>query len=84
MSAAPWGKVYTERESYLNSRGNIRPQDLLPYAGQWVAWSADGTQIVAHHDDLVVVAERVLAAGIDSQDVILEWLPTEENFEALL
>ena len=78
------GKAYTERDTYVKNRSKYLPQDLLPYAGQWVAWYGDGSRIVAHHEDVVVVAEQVLAAGIDSEDVVLECLPPKENFEELL
>jgi hypothetical protein len=48
-----------------------RPQPApLEYAGQWVAWNKDETQIIAHGTDVAEVRAAAIAAGED--DPILE------------
>ena len=32
---------------FLENRANFPPEGLVPYSGCWVAWSPDGTHIVA-------------------------------------
>ena len=64
-------------DAYVKNRCGHSPDELALYADQWVAWSADGTAVVAHHADLVEVAAMVKAAGIDSEEVHLEWIPPD-------
>jgi len=42
----------------------------MEYAGQWVAWNKDETQIIAHGTDVAKVRAAAIAAGED--DPILE------------
>ena len=43
------------------------------YAGQWVAWNKEGTEIVAHGRELSVVHDAAIAAG--HLDCVLEKVP---------
>jgi hypothetical protein len=60
---------------YNENRTKIPPEDLVPYAGQWVAWTPDGTRIVAHGEDMLTVAAQMRAAGLDPSDVVWEAIP---------
>jgi len=51
--------------------------DLKPFDGQWVAFSADGRRIVANGDSIGQLSERVSAACEDLQEVVLERIEIE-------
>jgi hypothetical protein len=84
MNEKPTGKVWLERDTYVTNRSRFTPDELAPYGNQWVAWSADGSKIVAHHEDLLQVTEQVKAAGYDSEDVLREYIPPGGEVETLL
>jgi hypothetical protein len=60
---------------YAANRSKVNPEDLLPYAEQWVAWSRDGSQIVDHHIELAVLVQQLEQAGIDREDVVFDHIP---------
>jgi hypothetical protein len=71
-------------EVFRANRSQLDPDDLLPYQNQWMVWSADGLTIVAHDEDLEQVAQQVRQAGIDWEDLVLEFIPPEEEIDSLL
>lgn len=72
------------RDVYIANRYKFLPDDLLPYAEEWVAWNRDGSRIVAHHRDLLEVGRMLDEAGIDQEDVNFEWIPPGGEIESLL
>ncbi len=46
--------------TYRESRAGFSTNDLAPYDGQWVAFSADGHRVVASANTVKEVAEREL------------------------
>jgi hypothetical protein len=78
------GKVRVDRETYLANRERHSLAELSRYGDQWVAWSADGSRVLAHDADPLRVAEQVRAAGVDSEDVVLEYIPPGGEVENLL
>lgn len=77
-------KERLDRKVYVENRAKFLPEDLLPYANQWVAWSMDGSRIVAHHSDLAEVARQIEAQGLEREDVIFDHLPPEGEVTTLL
>lgn len=77
-------KPRPDRKVDVENRAKFLPEDLLPYADQWVAWSADGSNIVAHHPDLTEVARQVAALGLEREDVVFDHLPPEGEVATLL
>ena len=78
-------KPRMDRDVYVANRSKFFPADLLPYAEEWVAWSLDGSHIVAHHRDLMEVTHMLEAAGIDWQEEVnYEWIPPGGEVESLL
>lgn len=73
-----------DRKVYVENRAKFKPEDLLPYADQWVAWSADGARIVAHHSDLAEVARQVEVLGLEREDVLFDHLPPGGEVTTLL
>jgi hypothetical protein len=64
----PWRVYSTDRPLALQEEADA-------YRDEWVAWSADGTRIVAHHHDPLEVAAMVKAAGLDSEEVVMSYVP---------
>jgi hypothetical protein len=48
--------------------------ELAKYAGQYIAWSVDGTRILASADSMEAVEEKLLAAGIDPSQVVGDYV----------
>ena len=72
-------QVYLEnRRRFLENRPRFPLVELSKHAGNWVAWSPDGTHIVAIAAEPEALDELVLAAGEDPQQCIIEGIPDEE------
>ncbi len=84
MSEKAISNVPVDRKVYVENRGKFLPEDLRPYDGQWVAWSADGSRIVAHNADLGCVVREVDQAGLQRDDVVFDHLFIEKEGEVLL
>jgi hypothetical protein len=59
---------------FNENRSRFPPEDLLPYAGQHVAWSADGTRILAFGADMNEVERKLIAAGIAPNSVVFGYV----------
>ena len=66
-------------ETYYHTRSEMPAQELRPYDGKWVAFSADGTHIVAAAEKLVELDELVIAAGEDPEMVGFERIELEDE-----
>jgi hypothetical protein len=52
---------------------------LAQYRGQWIAWSPDGSRIIAHSDDPDAIYPLILQAGEDIGRCIVEGIPAEDT-----
>lgn len=77
-------KPRLDHDVYRGNRSQYSPEELLPYAEQWVAWSLDALRIVAHHRDALELWRMLDEAGIDSESVNLEWIPPGGEVDCLL
>jgi hypothetical protein len=59
---------------YHENRCNAPPEQLLPYAGKYVAWSPDGTRILASGETMEEVEARLIAAGIPPSQVVGDFI----------
>ena len=66
--------AFNPSEHYRN-RSRFPPQDLEKHFGKEVAWSLDGTRIVASGDDPRDVCAAVLQSGYKSDEVVLAYVP---------
>jgi hypothetical protein len=55
---------------YEENRSKFPPEELLKYAGKFVAFSPDGTRIVASGDTDEEMEANVIAAGIHPSQVV--------------
>jgi hypothetical protein len=63
---------------YTINRNNYPTEELRKYAGQWVAFSRDGTKILASHPDPMGVTKLIDDAGISRGAVIFEPIYADE------
>jgi hypothetical protein len=59
---------------HLENRLKTPPEELDKYRGRQVAWSWDGTRVVAAGEDLEDVFRQLEAAGIDSNRVVFSYV----------
>lgn len=56
---------------HIRNRSLFPPDELEKYAGKYVAWSPDGTQIIASDADPLKVTAAVKASSYDASEVVL-------------
>jgi hypothetical protein len=59
---------------FFANRPKFPEEELLKYAGQHVAFSWDGTRILAADPDEKTLFDKVLAAGLDLSRVVFEYV----------
>jgi hypothetical protein len=55
---------------YNENRNKFPAGELQKYVGQWVAFSTDGTRILAAHEDMLTLAKMLKDAGYRSSEVV--------------
>ena len=58
------------------------PEELEQYRGTWVAYSADGSRIIASSPTLAGLDARVRAVGEDPEQVLLERIPGSDSIRS--
>jgi hypothetical protein len=73
-------QAYLEtRRKYLENRPRFPLDELAKYFGQWVAWSPDGTRVVASSTDPDALEDLVRAAGEDPMFCVVEGIPEHDS-----
>jgi hypothetical protein len=68
---APHAKIpWFDGGLYNENRNKFPEEQLEPYAGQWVAFSLDGTRILAAGKDLEEAMAKLEASGIDLPNAV--------------
>lgn len=62
-------------EDHYQNRAQYPPAELAKHYGKEVAWSLDGSRIVASGDDPMEVCAAVQQAGLKSDEVVLAYVP---------
>ena len=66
-------------EQHYQNRERLTEEDLRPFHGKHVAWSMDGTKIVAKGDDFGAVFQAVVVAGLDTEQVVFAYVPAPDE-----
>jgi hypothetical protein len=66
------------RRAFLANRAAFPVEELAKYAGQWVAWSPDGSRIAASAADPEFLADLLVAQGEDPALCVVEGIPDLE------
>lgn len=61
-------------QQLLRNRAQFPPEELAKHAGKYVAWSPDGTRIVASDEDPIRLDAAIPAAGYDPADVLISFV----------
>ena len=69
---------------FIVNRNKFTYEQLAPYAGQHVAWSTDGTRIVAHHTDVAELFRAIDESDLSSEDVVFGYLPALDAPESYI
>lgn len=64
---------------FNENRNKLPAEELLKYAGQHVAWSRDGTRILAGDLELSGAIAKLQAAGFHSSEVVWSWVPATDT-----
>ena len=67
--------LFIDSKRYNENRNRLPPELLEPYAGQYVAFNAEGTCVLAHGEDRLAVVAMLRARGIDPQTVVYSRIP---------
>jgi hypothetical protein len=60
--------------AYFENQRNFPLEELARYRGQHIAWSWDGSRIVASGADEQEVRQKLLAAGLDPSRVVFDYV----------
>jgi hypothetical protein len=67
-------------QTFIRNRQQFPADELQKYAGRYVAWSPDGTRIVASdEDDPIRLDAAVRAAGYDPAEVLITFVPPPDE-----
>jgi hypothetical protein len=59
---------------YVANKSKFTYEQLQPYFGKWVAWSLDGTRILAAAEDGKDLHDLLVAAGLDPQLAVYSYV----------
>lgn len=65
---------------HVKNRSLFPPEELQKYEGQHVAWSLDGTRILAGNEDPAKLVAGLLAAGYKSDDFVLSYIDAPDEW----
>jgi hypothetical protein len=64
---------------FINNINRFPGEEYLKYRGQHVAWSLDGTCILASGPDIETLEKRLIEVGIDPSQVVGEFIPDADS-----
>jgi hypothetical protein len=65
-------------QEFLRNRVAFPMDELAKHHGEWVAWSPDGTRLVATSDNPEALDNLILAAGENPEDCLVEGIPDSD------
>jgi len=67
-----------DMQKYLRNRAAFPLEELAKHRGEWIAWSPDGSRIVAHAGDPEALDDLIRAAGENPEDCPMEGIPDSD------
>lgn len=64
---------------YFENRRSFPAAELLVHAGRYVAFSGDGTRILAADSDDAALYHKVIALGLDPAQVVIDYVDPGEG-----
>lgn len=68
-----------DMQDFVKNRRAFPPEKLARYAGQYVAWSPDGTTILTSDEDEIRLDAMIKAAGYDPAEVLVSFVPLPDE-----
>ena len=74
-------KGWIDSNLFNSNTNKFTYEQLAPYAGQHIAWSTDGTSIIAHHTDPMALLRVLQERGLSGEEYVLDYLlgPNESD-----
>jgi len=66
-------------QEFMKNRQQFPAEELWKYINKYVAWSPDGTKIIASDDDELRLDAAIRAAGYDSSEVLVSFVPDPDD-----
>jgi hypothetical protein len=79
MSETARDGVWVNSNLFTENRNRFPAEEYLRYSGQVIAWSVDGTRILASGKDELEVAGKLKQAGIDISRVVFDNVPDTDT-----
>ncbi|HXG09573.1 MAG TPA: DUF5678 domain-containing protein [Gemmataceae bacterium] len=79
MSNQPRDIPWVDSNLFTENFNKYPAEELLKYAGQYVAWTLDGTRILASGSDELEMEERLKEMGLDPSRVVGMYIPTPDQ-----
>jgi hypothetical protein len=64
-----------DMQEFIKNRNQFPFEELEKYAGQYVAWSPDGTSILASDDDQIRLDATIRDLGYDPAEILVSSVP---------
>ena len=68
-----------DMQRFQKNREQFPPEELARYAGKFIAWNPDGTQILASNEEELALVNAVRAAGYNSAEVLIAFVTAEDE-----
>ncbi len=63
------------RRRFLANRAVFPVAELAKYAGQWIAWSPDGSRVAASASEPELLEDLLISKGEDPAQCVIEGIP---------
>jgi hypothetical protein len=64
---------------FHKNRQQFPPEEFAKCAGKYVAWSPEGTHILACDEDEFWLANAIRAAGHNSAEILIAYVPADDD-----
>jgi hypothetical protein len=77
MRPASYGP-HSSLDAYIENRAKFPVEELARHAGNWVAFSPDGSRVLDSCESLAELDRLLKQAGTDIENVVFERIPTDD------